>query len=78
MEIGVLERPSMSRNTYTLMVNRGRKAGLSTREICRALATQPVDGDEQPGQIDGNGLVSTVTPEGHRAYRPATERYPKG
>jgi hypothetical protein len=62
----------MTRSNYHLLVDRGRKAGLSTREICRALATQPVAGSEQPGAMDCNGMVSTVTPEGHRAYREVT------
>ncbi len=59
----------MMRSSYHLMVDRCRKAGLSTRELYRALATQPVEGSEHPGQADCNGVVCTVTPEGHRAYR---------
>jgi hypothetical protein len=67
----------MTRTNYHLMVNRGRKAGLSTREICPALSTQPVDGSEQPGLMDCNGMVSTVTPEGHRAYRATVTADPR-
>jgi hypothetical protein len=59
----------MTRKHYHTMVDRGRKAGLSTREIYRALATQPAEGSDQPGQFDGNGMVGTVTPDGHQAFR---------
>jgi hypothetical protein len=65
------EEPAMTRSNYHLMIDRGRKAGLSTRELYPALLTQPIEGNEQPGQMDCNGVVSTVTPEGHRGYRPS-------
>ena len=62
----------MSRSDYNAMINRGRKAGLSTRELYPAMATRPVEGSGQvPGQTDCNGYVSSVTLQGHRVYRPA-------
>jgi hypothetical protein len=64
------EESAMTRSNYHLMIDRGRKAGLSTRELYLALLTQPIESSEQPGQMDCNGVVSTVTPEGHRGYRP--------
>ena len=60
------------RSGYHAMIDRGRKAGLTTREIYSALTTRPVEGSEQvPGQLDGNGIVSSVNPQGHRVSRPA-------
>jgi hypothetical protein len=54
------------------LINRGRKAGLTTRELYSAMATLPPEGGERsPGQSDCNGYVSTVNSEGHAVYRPA-------
>ena len=63
----------MSRHSpYQAMVDRGRKAGLSTRELYPALAARPPWGDEQaPGQPDGNGVVWAVDPRGRPVCRPA-------
>jgi hypothetical protein len=67
----------MSRSDYNTMINRGRKAGLSTRELYPAMATRPVEGSQQvPGQADCNGFVSSVTLRGHRVYQPAGGRRP--
>ncbi len=60
------------RSNYSALINRGRKAGLTTRELYPAMATRPVEGvDQIPGQSDCNGYVSSVTLQGHRVYRPA-------
>ena len=60
-------------SSYQMLLSRGRKAGLSTRELNQALSTRPVGGDEQgPGQADPNGYVAGVDARGHRTYRPAT------
>jgi hypothetical protein len=54
---------------YQLLLNRGRKAGLTTRELYSALATQPAVGGEQiPGQPDCNGYVAGVDEQGRRTW----------
>jgi hypothetical protein len=61
----------MSRSDYRTLLNHGRKAGLSTREMYSALATRPSEaGDYNSGQSDGNGFVSDYTKNGRRIYRP--------
>lgn len=64
----------MTRNSdYHLMLSRGRKAGLSARELNQALATRPVEGGERsPGQNDANGYICSVDAGGHRIYRQAS------
>jgi hypothetical protein len=64
----------MSHSSYLTLINRGRKAGLGTRELYTALSTRPSEGgDEAPGQVDGNGFVSTYNQQGKRVYRPTGE-----
>jgi hypothetical protein len=54
---------------YHLMLSRGRKAGLTARELNLALTMQPVAGGEQSqGQPDCNGFISGVDAQGHRTY----------
>jgi hypothetical protein len=54
---------------YHLMLSRGRKAGLTTRELYSALAMQPaVGGDRAPGQSDCNGFVWGVDEQGRRTW----------
>ncbi|HBI46710.1 MAG TPA: hypothetical protein DDY78_28230 [Planctomycetales bacterium] len=61
----------MSHSSYLTLINRGRKAGLGTRELYAAMSTRPSEGvDEAPGQVDGNGFVSTYNQQGKRVYRP--------
>ena len=62
----------MSHNTrYQILINRGRKAGLNTRELYSAMAGRPVEGsDDLLGQADCNGYVPSISPQGHRIYRP--------
>ena len=61
----------MSRSDHRTLLNHGRKAGLSTREIYNALATRPPEAsDFSDRSADGNGYVSHYTPGGHRIYRP--------
>jgi hypothetical protein len=63
-----------SQSTYHLLLSRGRKAGLTARELNSALSSRPVEGDEQqPGQADCNGYVSGIDARGHRTVRPASE-----
>jgi hypothetical protein len=64
----------MSHSSYLTLINRGRKAGLGTHELYTALSTRPSEGmDEAPGQVDGNGFVSTYNQQGKRVYRPGGE-----
>jgi hypothetical protein len=61
----------MSRSDYRTLIDRGRKAGLRTSELYRAMATRPPEASEQPlGQADGNGFVSGYDQGGRRFYRP--------
>ena len=61
----------MSHSNYLTLINRGRKAGLGTRELYTAMSTRPSEGvDETPGQVDGNGFTPTYDQQGKRVYRP--------
>ena len=61
----------MSRTDTRTLISRGRKAGLNTGELYRALsATHPEGSDGQTGQADGNGYVSDVDAQGHLIHRP--------
>jgi hypothetical protein len=63
----------MHQSHYHQLLSRGRKAGLTSRELNSALSIHPVGGDEQPGQADCNGYVSGIDTRGHRTYQPAAE-----
>jgi hypothetical protein len=59
---------------YHLMLSRGRKAGLTARELNSAFVMRPVVGGEhQPGQADCNGFISGVDAQGHRTLTPISE-----
>lgn len=62
----------MMRNSgYHLLLSRGRKAGLNTRELNSALSSRPLlDHDKHPGQPDGNGFVASIDAQGHRTVQP--------
>jgi hypothetical protein len=60
---------------YRTMINRGRKAGLTTQEIYTALATHPSDRGPL-GSADPNGFVSGYNQQGQRVYRPVGS-YPR-
>jgi len=61
----------MSHSNYLTLIDRGRKAGLGTRELYTAMSTRPSEGvDEAPGQVDGNGFRFHLQPAGKRVYRP--------
>jgi hypothetical protein len=65
------EASTMSQNTrYEVLINRGRKAGLTTRELYSAMASRPVEGDDVLGRADCNGYVSSLNQQGQRIYRP--------
>lgn len=56
---------------YQQLIDRGRKAGLTTRELYSAMAGRPVEGgDDLMGRADCNGYVSSISPQGQRIYRP--------
>jgi hypothetical protein len=57
------------------MLDRGRKAGLSTTELYQALSSRPhTVGDMTPGQTDCNGFVAHIDANGQRTYAPPTPR----
>jgi len=61
----------MSRSDYRTLIDRGRKAGLSTSDLYRALAARPPEAaDQTMGQADGNGFVTSYDQGGHRIYEP--------
>ncbi len=67
----------MPRTDYQTLVNRGRKAGLGTRELYSALsARRPEDSDQTTGRTDSNGFVSVYGRNGQRVYRPG-QWYPR-
>lgn len=59
----------MSHTDYRTLIDRGRKAGLNTRELYQAIATRRPD-DALRGQADGNGYVSIYNRSGQRIYQP--------
>jgi hypothetical protein len=60
----------LRRSNEQRLVQRGRKAGLTARELNLALSSVPVRGeDAQPGQTDCNGYVWDINEHGHRVYR---------
>lgn len=71
---GTLETKAsmMSLHThYQILINRGRKAGLTTRELYSAMPGRPVEGgDDLLGRADCNGYVPSISPQGQRIYRP--------
>jgi hypothetical protein len=56
-------------DTRTL-INRGRKAGLTTRELYTALGGRPAEGSGYASRADTNGYVSSINKHGHSVYRP--------
>lgn len=68
----------MSHSNFRRLLDRGRKAGLNTAELYRALSgRQPFPGDGAAGQPDSNGYVAQVQANGQRSYQPQTERFPE-
>jgi hypothetical protein len=60
----------MSRSDYRTLLNHGRKAGLNTSELYRALASRPAEAHDPNRSADGNGFVSEFVQGGGRVYRP--------
>ena len=60
----------LHRSNESRLVHRGRKAGLTTRELNLALSSRPVLGEDgQPGQPDCNGYIWDLNEHGQRVYR---------
>jgi hypothetical protein len=55
-------------SSNSALIRRGRKAGLTTRELYSALDGRP--SPRQPSRPDCNGFVAGVSPRGRRVYRP--------
>jgi hypothetical protein len=65
----------MSHSNYQTLINRGRKAGLNTRELYSALAARSEQAHEHvPGQTDCNGYVSGHNAQGQRVFQPHGNR----
>ena len=60
----------MSRRDYRALIDRGRKAGLGTSDLYRAMAAQPASGESATGQADSNGFVPAYDQQGQRIFRP--------
>jgi hypothetical protein len=61
----------MSNTDYRTLIDRGRKAGLGTSELYRAIVShRPEGSDPVAGEADCNGFVSSFDQNGHRIYRP--------
>ncbi len=57
---------------YRTMIDRGRKAGLQTVDLYRALAGRSGGPDGRDGgQADQNGFVAAFNAAGRLEYRPA-------
>lgn len=52
------------------LIDRGRKAGLTTSELYQAMAVRPVEAADSPGRTDGNGFVVSYDQNGHPIYLP--------
>jgi hypothetical protein len=66
------ESCEMFHTDYRTLIDRGRKAGLSTAEMYSAIAARPPAGGEPAArQADGNGFVPRYTEEGRRVFHPA-------
>lgn len=65
----------MSHTDHRTLLDRGRKAGLNTRELYQALgARRPGPGDLASGLTDGNGFVVRVLADGHCSIKPTDEQ----
>jgi hypothetical protein len=65
----------LSHSHYRRLLDRGRKAGLNTSELYRALSgRQPGAGDTPNGQLDSNGFIAQVQANGQRCYQPQPPR----
>jgi hypothetical protein len=63
----------MSHTDYRTLINRGRKAGLNTRELYQAIQGRRPEDDRSLGETDGNGYVASYNQAGQRVYRPGNQ-----
>lgn len=64
----------MPRTDYQRLIDRGRKAGLGTSELYRALGSHRPEVGAQLRRTDGNGFVSELGTHGERVFRPGDGR----
>lgn len=63
--------------SHHTLINRGRKAGLTTRELYSAMSGRPPEaGANIHGPADSNGYVASIDTRGQRIYRPVGS-YPR-
>jgi hypothetical protein len=68
----------LHRSNDYLLLQLGRKAGLTARELNLALASRPAHGEEgQSGLPDCNGFVWDLNEHGQRVYRHVREALPE-
>ena len=63
----------MSHTDYRTLINQGRKSGLRTSEIYRAMTARPPQAGDY-ASADSNGFVPVLDSHGHRVFRPLDER----
>jgi hypothetical protein len=64
----------MRHTDYRTLIDRGRKAGLGTAELYRAMTSRrPEASDQVAGVADGNGFVSTYNRQGRREFGPVRD-----
>jgi hypothetical protein len=56
------------------LVDRGRRSGLHTGELYRALASRLPRAGEVPGRVDANGFVPVLDPQSHPSFKPDLNR----
>ncbi|HZT81671.1 MAG TPA: hypothetical protein VFA26_15700 [Gemmataceae bacterium] len=60
----------MSHSDYHTLINRGRRAGLGTGELYRAMAAHANGSAAAVGRADGNGFVTSYNAQGRPVYQP--------
>lgn len=56
------------------LVNRGRRSGLNTSELYRALASRFPHAGDAPGGVDANGFVPELDPKSRATFKPGQSR----
>lgn len=65
----------MSHTDYHNLINRGRKAGLNTADLYRAMSSRPPDRQSsRQGQTDCNGYTGDISEGGRIEYHPSKPR----
>lgn len=65
----------MSHHDYRALINMGRKAGLNTSELYRAMSTRPLERtDMNQTSADCNGFYGGYSASGKVEYRPVDPR----